>query len=385
VISTPPEATETPLCPVCGLSGGGLEVGNRGRNNWAVRNIACDHCALIYQSPRPSRARMLEYAPHALREHDEHVGYARPDGSYARPGEPAYEIALRAWYRAQAGKAAALGETKPGDRVLEVGCRDGRTLAALRDEIGIEAYGIEADRQLGEQANQAGIACFIGELEDYAAGELPFDQIQSFDFLEKLHDPMSALIRLRSWLKPGGRLVIEVPNVYQPYGLLEEHFFQTTHLTHFSPSTLNVLLHRAGYSVLRTIDQSALLAVATREEETPSLPLPFHPRLLPNANESAIWVADRLKTYDILEQLRVLLLATGPTMELLNELAATLKRPGFIPHTVSTVTEMVNYFVSQDAPRAAIFVAVAASLGPYPSEVCERFQGLARALQSIAA
>ncbi|HEY3667735.1 MAG TPA: hypothetical protein VGL19_17150, partial [Polyangiaceae bacterium] len=109
------------------------------------------------------------------------------------------------------------------------------------------------------------------------------------------------------------------------------------------------------------------------------------PKLLPNANESAIWVADRLKTYEILERLRVLLLSTGPSMELLNELAGTLRRPGFIPHTVNTVIEMAEYFVSQEAPRAAIFVTVAASLGPYPPAVCAEFQGLAMQLQSMAA
>ena len=72
-------------------------------------------------------------------------------------------------------------------------------------------------------------------------------------------------------------------------------------------------------------------------------------------------------------------------MELLNELAGTLKRPGFVPHTVNTVTEMAEYFVAQDAPRAAMFVAVAASLGPYPLEICDRFQTLAMKLQSMAA
>jgi hypothetical protein len=72
-------------------------------------------------------------------------------------------------------------------------------------------------------------------------------------------------------------------------------------------------------------------------------------------------------------------------MELLNELAGTLKRPGFVPHTVNTVTEMAEYFVQQEAPRAAMFVAVAASLGPYPTVVCDGFQKLAMQLQAIAA
>ncbi|MEI9949422.1 MAG: class I SAM-dependent methyltransferase [Pseudomonadota bacterium] len=380
-----PQATEIPLCPVCGVSSSGLEVGTRGRFDMNVRNIACDHCALVYQSPRPTQKAMAEYYASDYREHYNDVAYGAPGGGYAVPGDAQFEAAKDSWHQSQASNARALGETKPGDRVLEIGCRHGRTLALMRDAIGIEPYGIEPGLSEAQKAQEAGISCFAGTIEAYDPGELRFDQIQSFHVLEHLHDPLSALIRMRGWLKPGGRMVIEVPNVFQPYGLLEENFFQNAHLTNFSASTLRVLLARAGYTVLRTLDQGVLFGVAVPDEQAGELPLPFQPRLLPNANESAIWVADRLKTYGILERLRVLLLATGPTMELLNELAGTLKRPGFIPHTVNTVTEMAEYFVAQDAPRAAMFVAVAASVGPYPAEICSRFQALALELQSIAA
>ena len=380
-----PEATEVPLCPVCGVSSGGIEVGTRGGFDLSVRNIACDHCALVYQSPRPTQQAMADYYANQYRDHYSDIAYGAPGGGFAVPGDAQFEAAKDSWHVSQASNARALGETKPGDRVLEIGCRHGRTLALMRETVGIEPFGIEPGLAEAQKAQEAGISCFAGTIEAYDPGELRFDQIQSFHVLEHLHDPLSALIRMRNWLKPGGRLVIEVPNVYQPYGLLEENFFQNAHLTNFSAATLRVLLARAGYTVLRTLDQGVLFAVAVPDEHAAELPLPFLPRLLPNADESAIWVADRLKTYEILERLRVLLLATGPTMELLNELAGTLKRPGFIPHTVRTVTEMAEYFVAQEAPRAATFVAVAASLGPYPAEIRDRFQALAVRLQSIAA
>jgi SAM-dependent methyltransferase len=384
-VPNPPEATEIPLCPACGVSSSGLEVGTRGRFNMNVRNIACNRCALVYQSPRPSREAMAEYYATGYREHYGDSAYPTAGGGFAKPGDAAFDTAMDSWHRAQATKARVLGDTQPGNRVLEIGCRHGRTLSLMRQDIGIEAYGIEPGLTEAEKARAAGISCFAGTIEDYDPGELRFDQIQSFHVLEHLHDPLAALLRMRSWLKPGGRMVIEVPNVYQPYGLLQENFFQNAHLTNFSESTLRVLLVRAGYSTLRTLDLSALFAVATPDENAAALPLPFLPRLLRNANESAIWVAYRLKTYEILERLRVLLLSTGPTMELLNELAGTLKRPGFVPHTVNTVNELAEYFVQQQAPRAAVFVAVAASLGPFPPVICAGFQNLAIQLQSVAA
>ena len=369
------------------MSSTGLEVGARGRFEMNVRNIACDQCALVYQSPRPSREAMAEYYAVGYREHYGELGYPVASGGFAKPSDARYDAALEAWHRAQATNACALGETKPDDQVLEIGCRHGRTLALMTEAVGIQAFGIEPGLDEAAKAEKAGISCFVGTIEDFDPGELRFDQIQSFHVLEHLHDPLSALIHMRGWLKPGGRMVIEVPNVYQPYGLLEENFFQNAHLTNFSESTMRVLLTRAGYSVLRTFDQVALYAVAIADADlvAAELPLPFSPRLLPDANESAIWVADRLKTYEILERLRVLLLATGPTMELLNELAGTLKRPAFVPHTIQTVRQMADYFMAQDAPRAAMFVAVAASVGPFPAKVCAEFQRLALTLNNAAA
>ena len=367
------------------MSSTGIEVGTRGRFNMNVRNIACDHCALVYQSPRPTREAMAEYYAAGYREHYEKVGYSAVGGGGAKFGDDNFDATKEKWHQLQAANSRILGETKAGDRVLEIGCRHGRTLSLMTAETEIEAYGIEPGRDEAAKAINAGISCFVGPIEEYDPGELRFDQIQSFHVLEHLHDPLDALVRMRSWLKPGGRMVIEVPNVYQPYGFLQENFFQNAHLTNFSEATMRVLLVRAGYTVLRTLDRSALFAVAIPDEAVTDAPVAFSPQLLPDANQSAIWVADRLKTYEILERLRALLLATGPTMELLNELAGTLKRPAFLPHTIRTVTEMSEYFMAQEAPRAAMFVAVAASVGPFPPDVCSEFQRLALALNSAAA
>ena len=72
-------------------------------------------------------------------------------------------------------------------------------------------------------------------------------------------------------------------------------------------------------------------------------------------------------------------------MELLSDIARTLKRPAFLTHTMNTVIEMAEYFVQRQAPSSAVFVAVAASLGPHPPAACADFQNLAIQLQASAA
>ncbi|HEX7670940.1 MAG TPA: class I SAM-dependent methyltransferase, partial [Polyangiaceae bacterium] len=275
-----PPATEIPECPVCGQSTQGIEVGTHGRFGMAVRNIACEVCALVYQSPRPTAPDMARYYAGTYRKHYGDVRYPLAGGGAAGPGEPGYEEGLLAWHTNQASNSVALAKTARGARVLEVGCRHGKTLTLMRDRFGIEPHGIEPGPAEAEQARVAGVDCRTGTIEEYSPGELRFDQIQLFHVLEHLHEPLSALVRMRDWLVPTGRLVIEVPNVYQPYGLLEENFFQNAHVTNFSAVTLPALLARAGFRVTSVFDRSALFVVAEPDGTSDVLPRPFSPEML---------------------------------------------------------------------------------------------------------
>lgn len=382
---TPPLATEIPWCPVCGASTEGIEVGTRGRFGMAVRNIACTVCSLVYQSPRPTREEMAAYYATGYREHYGEVSYPTTDGGNVKAGQPGYEQALDAWHQSQADNACLLGATKAGDRVLEIGCRHGRTLGLMREALGIIPYGIEPGLEEAEKARRAGITCFVGTLEDYEPGELRFEQIQIFHVLEHLHDPLASLLRMREWLTPGGKLVIEVPNLYQPYGLLEENFFQNAHLTNFSEATLGLLLVRAGYGVERTLDRSALFAVGAPDPAASELPRAFSTELLRAPRETPAWVAERLATYAALEKHKHLLLRGNASVEGLQQIAQLLQRPAFVSHTLNTVTDLVEFFMKQNAPRAAALLATAASMGPHPEEARAALNRLATQLCAVAA
>jgi len=53
--------------------------------------------------------------------------------------------------------------TKPGASVLDVGCGDGALMAALRDECGIDARGIEIDPVLVEKCVSRGLSVVQGD------------------------------------------------------------------------------------------------------------------------------------------------------------------------------------------------------------------------------
>lgn len=374
-----PDATERPPCLLCGCNDPGTEVGTKGRFGMDVRNVACPCCALVFQTPRPSPEVMAEYYGSAYREHYGAVRYPTPDGKMAGPGEPGYDVALETWHRSQATNALALGAPKAGDAVLEVGCRHARTLSIMKELRGIDPYGVEPGEEEAREARDAGVPCFTGTLEDYDPGDLRFQQIQMFHVLEHIHDPVAALVALHRWLAPGGRLVLEVPNVYQPYGLLEENFFQNAHLTNLSPVTLPAMLARAGYETRQVIDEGVLIVVGTPDKnaDASDLPLPFTPSMLSDPTHDAQWVAERLGTYAALEKLRLVLSQSGVSMDLVTKLSQTLRRPGFVPHTAAVVSDMTEHFMRLGAPRIAMVIAGAAANGPYPTEVRAGFAKLA--------
>jgi hypothetical protein len=74
--------------------------------------------------------------------------------------------------------------------------------------------------------------------------------------LEHFDDPEAALARIRGWLRPGGRLVVAVPDLASVQARIggDRWFHQDVprHRTHFTPRGLAALLERTGFDLDRT-------------------------------------------------------------------------------------------------------------------------------------
>jgi SAM-dependent methyltransferase len=373
-----PEASEPVVCPLCG-DDKGIVVGERGRFGMPVRNLCCVTCATVYITPRPSAVAMAEYYRSTYRKHYGGVGYVGADGKRVSPGEPGYEETLLRWHEGQANNALALAEPAPGAHVLEIGCRHGKTLQLMQQKRGIVGFGVEPGENEAEEARQAGIDCFTGSLEELEPGERRFDQVQWFHVLEHVHEPLEALIKLRGLLKPTGTLLIEVPNVYRPYGLLEENFFQNVHLVSYSPNTLPALVRRAGFEVTRVVDAGSLFVVArpaALAEET-KLPLPFTPSLLATPEQDVRWVAIRLQSYANLEKIKTYFQQNGATPEIVPMLVKVLGFPAFVEHMVDICASFVEHLAARARLDEALAVTLAVASGPHPPELRREFRAFA--------
>jgi len=177
------------------------------------------------------------------------------------PAAPGYVQLRRQPYRGhQLIIDAVLRNSRPGDRVFDGGVSSGYLAKELVD-AGLVVDGAELDPVAAEEARQVCSTVIVGDLQQLDLSTLPhYDVVLFGDTLEHLPDPGAVLARLRPQVKPGGALVVSIPNVanwairlsllvgrfrYTDRGILDR-----THLRFFTRRTLIELIEGAGFRVV---------------------------------------------------------------------------------------------------------------------------------------
>jgi len=162
---------------------------------------------------------------------------------------PSFQAYLRrvAARRVRIVERAARGR-RPGDW-LDVGAGTGELLAAAR-ERGWRVQGVEPERTAAAASRARGLAVAQAELSAAGLPERSFDVVSAFHVLEHIPDSRAFLRRLARWVRPGGHVVVEVPNfaAYQRRRLGPgwPHLRPGEHLVHFTPRTLAATVRAAG-------------------------------------------------------------------------------------------------------------------------------------------
>ncbi len=155
------------------------------------------------------------------------------------------QLSPNAWLRYDAIRAA-LGDRGRGRTVLEVGCGGGALGARLARDFDYTGY--EPDTESFETARSRLAAVGRGRVRNELLPAEPtrsFDVVCAFEVLEHIEDDAAAVDRWRSWLRPGGRLVLSVPANPRRFGPADE---AVGHYRRYTRAGLETLLDAAGFS-----------------------------------------------------------------------------------------------------------------------------------------
>jgi len=231
--------TDPASCPLCG-SADAHAIGERDRHGRPLRTLLCEGCGLVRIDPLPRAETVDRYYAEDYRA--EYKGAVEPRLRHC------HRETLRALVRLQAVRALCA----PGCRMLDVGSGAGFFPFVAR-RAGIACDGV--DPNLGyarfgrERLGLDGLR--VGTLADVAADPSlrPYDLVTIHHVLEHLLDPVAAMLQLVRLVRPGGLVLVEVPDIEADWHA-PGRLFHAAHLFWFNEGTLSALARRAGLAPL---------------------------------------------------------------------------------------------------------------------------------------
>jgi len=245
-------------CPLC-RSEAHRVVGLRDRRGAALRTVMCEACGHVFTNPAPDEDELKAYYTERYRS------------DYKNIATPKHKHVLRAGFRAVERLARLRPFLPPPAKVLDVGAGGGE-FAYLLTRSGYDAVGVEPNAGYAGFARQSyglDIRSGILELVDFELAS--FDAITMHHVLEHVADPLRALGRIHGWLKPGGVMVVEVPNVASWFHAPRRRF-HAAHLHTFNKAGLEDLFTSAGFAVedLHITPGPAHLNIVARKSKSPT-------------------------------------------------------------------------------------------------------------------
>lgn len=217
-------------CNLCGGCEASI-LSNRSRSGKPLRTVICQACGLVWSDPRPHDARQFYEEEYRL--------------SYKHSYSPKPKHVLRAGHVALSRFEKIESLLSSRKTVLDVGTGGGE-FAYLLQLLGHQVRGIEPNKGYADYSIQEyGLTVQVGFVQDATCSPESFDIVTIWHVLEHTEDPGSVLALLRSWLKPDGMLVVEVPNV-EATCQAPRSTFHEAHLYNFNVVSLRRLAKKHG-------------------------------------------------------------------------------------------------------------------------------------------
>lgn len=150
-------------------------------------------------------------------------------------------------------------------KILDVGCGDATFLLTLKG-MGWQAYGTEISPLVAEKAREKGLDVICSDLLSTDYKNNFFDLVRMWSILEHIHDPSAYLKKVYDILKPGGIVLIQLPNFRSfasfIFGKRWSGLDVPRHLYHFNKRTLKEIAEKQGFKTqnIHTISVGTIAA-----------------------------------------------------------------------------------------------------------------------------
>ena len=242
-------------CHLCASADLRLFSPTDAKNRQPLSMALCRSCSLVQQTQLPDRAELHEYYSRQYRQ------------DYKQSVTPTPYRIHRAGRVALERLSRLLPYREPHHQLLcDVGAGGGE-LVFMAHQAGLSARGLEPHEGYSEFAReQYGVSIETGGIDQLTPGCA--DVVTLFHVLEHLPDPMRAMAQIHEGLRPGGLLVIEVPNILQ-WDASPSNTYFGAHLFYFNRLTL-LALASAHFEPVSVCDDGNLWAVLRRRDQVAS-------------------------------------------------------------------------------------------------------------------
>ena len=218
--------------------------------------VQCTNCGFVYVNPLQSSKAIIEDGPVLKGRPKDLLACADISVINGDPDEILVEQYKEETNAKTANAQDALCRILPiipsKGKILDIGCFCGVFLNAAKldgwDVYGLEPLVIPAIYARGFY----GLDVITDTLREGLYPADFFDAVTAFQVFEHLLNPENEVKKIKKILKPGGVLLVEVPNIdtltVKVFGRRHRHYVHD-HISFFSPKTLSLLLTQSGFRV----------------------------------------------------------------------------------------------------------------------------------------
>lgn len=233
-------------CPWCGSENAQLhlELKDLFLTQEPFKILECKECGLLYTTPRPNKDEIRRY----YKSEEYYSHQENKEGFIPKVYEKVKSVNLK-------NKCGIATEGKEKGKALDIGCGVGDFLHTM-EQHGWDCTGVEPSEDAKVIAKKRIKGQLLSSEEQENLPDNSFDVITMWHVLEHVDDIRWQIQQLHRLCKPGGRIVIALPN-YKSY---DGQYYKAEwaaydvprHLNHFNKATLIKIFEESGLRHVKT-------------------------------------------------------------------------------------------------------------------------------------